>query len=77
MPNMPWHRQNYKGNNLLDANVIGGILRAFVPALITLAVAKGWVTPANTSALVDSIVIGVPAIAAAVWSIVTNLKSKA
>ena len=59
----------------MDTNVIGGILRAIVPAAVAFAVAKGWVTPANTSALVDAIVVGVPAIAAAIWSIISNAKS--
>lgn len=55
----------------MDLNTINGVLRAVVPALLAFAVGKGWIAE---SAVTD-ITTAAVAIAAAVWSIVSNKKS--
>ena len=59
----------------MDFNTWTGIIRAVAPAIIAFAVGKGWITGTNSSGIVDALAVGIPAIAAAVWSIFTNLKS--
>jgi hypothetical protein len=52
----------------MDLNSINGILRAVVPALLAYAVGKGWIAAGS----VGDITAGVVAVAAAVWSVITN-----
>ena len=59
----------------MDFNTWTGIIRAVAPAIVAFAVGKGWLTGANSSGIVDAIAVGIPAIAAAIWSIFTNIKS--
>ena len=59
----------------MDFNTWTGIIRAVAPAIIAFMVGKGWFTGANSSGIVDALAVGIPAIAAAIWSIFTNIKS--
>lgn len=52
----------------MDMNSVNGVIRAVVPALLAYAVGKGWIS----SGAVGDITAAVAAIAAAVWSVVTN-----
>lgn len=54
----------------MDMNSVNGVLRAVVPAVLSYAVAKGWI---GASAVAD-ITAAVVAIAAAMWSVVSNKK---
>lgn len=54
--------------NTMDLNSINGILRAVVPAVLAYAVGKGWIS----SSSVADITAGVVAVAAAIWSVITN-----
>lgn len=55
----------------MDLNTINGVLRAVVPALLAFAVGKGWIS----SGAVGDITAAAVAIAAAVWSVVSNKPS--
>ena len=50
-------------------NVIGGILRAVVPAMVAFAVAKGWLPQSSASDVATAIIT----IGAAGWSVKTNV----
>lgn len=52
----------------MDWNMLNGIIRAVVPALLAYAVGKGWI-PAGSVADVTAAVV---AAAAAVWSVMSN-----
>lgn len=55
----------------MDINSINGVLRAVVPAILAYAVGKGWV---GASAVAD-ITSAVVAVAAALWSVLSNKKA--
>lgn len=57
----------------MDMNVVNGVIRALVPALLAYAVGKGWV---SQSAVAD-ITAAAVSVAAAVWSVVSNKPPKA
>ena len=52
----------------MDINTINGVLRAVVPAICAYAVGKGWIAAGT----VGDISTAVLAIAAAVWSVISN-----
>lgn len=54
----------------MDMNSINGVLRAVVPAILAYAVGKGWI---GASAVAD-ITTAVVAVAAALWSVLSNKK---
>lgn len=54
----------------MDMNMVNGIIRAVVPAALAYMVGKGWI--AETS--VADITAAATAIAAAVWSVISNKK---
>lgn len=54
---------------------INGPLRAIVPVLITYLVARGYLPEALSGPLTDLAIIGVPTLAAAAWSWVSNRRS--
>ena len=56
----------------MDINTLNGILRAIIPAAIAYAVGKGWISQ-SASADVSTAVL---AIAAAMWSVVSNRSGK-
>ena len=56
----------------MDLNTLNGILRAIIPAAIAYAVGKGWISQ-SASADISTAVL---AIAAAMWSVVSNRGSK-
>lgn len=56
----------------MDTNVINGVLRAVLPAALAYAVGKGWIT----SSQVGDITTAVITLAAAAWSVATNLETK-
>ena len=56
----------------MDMNSLNGIIRALVPAVLAYAVGKGWIS----SSSVGDITAGVVAIAAAVWSVISNRPGK-
>lgn len=55
----------------MDWNVINGILRAVVPAALAYAVGRGWITQSQVGDLTTAIIT----IAAAGWSVHTNMPS--
>lgn len=55
----------------MDANTINGIVRAVVPAFLAYAVGKGWLTQSS----VADVSAAITAIAAAVWSVMSNQNS--
>lgn len=56
----------------MDMNTFNGILRAIVPALIAYAVGKGWVAASSAADISAAIIT----LAAAGWSVATNIKPK-
>ena len=52
----------------MDGNLIAGVVRAVVPALLAYAVGKGWI---GAGAVAD-ITAAATAIVAAVWSVISN-----
>ncbi len=56
----------------MDWNVVNGVLRAIVPALLAYAVGKGWLAQAQ----VGDITTAVVTLVAAAWSIYTNYEAK-
>ena len=56
----------------MDSNIIGGILRAIVPAAVAFIVGKGWLSAADAGNLVGALVAAATAVAAAMWSVKTN-----
>lgn len=58
----------------MDANVLGGILRALVPAAVAFVVGKGWLSPEDATTTIGALVAAATAIAAALWSVKTNKK---
>lgn len=55
----------------MDLNSINGVLRAGVPAVLAYAVGKGWIS----AGAVGEITTAVVAVAAAIWSVVSNRKT--
>lgn len=55
----------------MDWNIINGILRAIVPAALAYAVGKGWITQSQ----VGDITAAVLTLAAAGWSVKTNVQA--
>src|ERR1051326_1108330 len=53
----------------MDWNVINGILRAVVPAVLAYAVGKGWVTQSQAGDITAAVIT----LAAAGWSVKTNV----
>jgi hypothetical protein len=51
-----------------DMNVISGILRAIVPAIIAYAVGKGWLSQSSAADVTAAII----ALASAGWSVKSN-----
>lgn len=60
----------------MDMNTINGILRAIIPALVAFAAGKGWISTTGATAVSDAIVSAAVAVAAAGWSVKTNLPPK-
>lgn len=56
----------------MDWNIVNGILRAIVPAGLAYAVGKGWITQSQ----VGDITTAVITLAAAGWSVKTNMGAK-
>ena len=56
----------------MDKDLLTGPLRALVPAFVAYAVGKGWI-PAGSAAEIGAAIM---ALAAAGWSIRTNLRSQ-
>ena len=52
----------------MDTNMITGIIRAVLPPLLVLLVAKGWVSAGSTDWIVTSVI----ALVTAGWSVWTN-----
>lgn len=55
----------------MDLNMINGVLRAILPALVAYVVGKGWI-PAGSAGDISAAVM---ALAAAMWSVHTNKPS--
>lgn len=53
-------------------NTINGVVRAVVPAALAYAVAKGWISSSSVADITAAFV----AVAAAIWSILSNKPSK-
>ena len=60
----------------MDTNVINGIVRAIVPAIVGYAAAKGWLTQSGAADVANAIVAAIVALASAGWSIKSNMPSK-
>ncbi len=56
----------------MNANQIGGIMRAVVPAILAYAVAKGWLTDSQVADITAAVIT----LVAAAWSIHTNMEKK-
>ena len=56
----------------MDWNTISGILRAVIPAILAYVVAKGYLSQSAVADVTSAIVT----LAAAVWSVSTNLPAK-
>jgi membrane protein DedA with SNARE-associated domain len=56
----------------MDSNVVGGVLRALVPAAVAYIVGRGWLSAEDATSLVGALVAAGTAIAAALWSVKTN-----
>lgn len=57
----------------MDSNSLNGVLRAIVPAICAFAVGKGWIAAGTVGEITTAVV----AIAAAIWSIVSNKPNQA
>lgn len=57
----------------MDTNVINGVLRAVLPAALAFAVGKGWISQSQVADITAAIIT----LAAAGWSVATNVKPKA
>lgn len=57
----------------MDMNMINGVIRAVVPAALAYAVGKGWISAGAVGEITSAVV----AVAAAVWSVVSNKKPSA
>lgn len=57
----------------MDLNTINGVIRAIVPAILAYVVGKGWISAGSAGDITTAVV----AIAAAIWSVRTNVAPKA
>lgn len=55
----------------MDMNVVAGVVRAIVPALVAYLVGKGWLTQSSAADVSAAII----ALFAAGWSVKSNVKS--
>ena len=56
----------------MDLNVLNGILRAVIPAALAFAVGKGWISQSQVADITAAVIT----LAAAGWSVATNVKPK-
>ena len=57
----------------MDLNVINGVIRAIGPAVLGYAVGKGWIPQSSVSDIITILTT----LAAAIWSVTTNMQTKA
>lgn len=56
----------------MDINVLNGILRAVIPAVLAYAVGRGWLSTSQVGEITAAIVT----LVAAGWSVASNTKRK-
>ena len=57
----------------MDTNVVNGILRAVVPAVLTWMAAKGYIQQAGIPDIAAALLAAISAVGAAIWSVKSNL----